>query len=140
VSHYSSLKILIFPSFHLRWETTRTAPSRTAICARGVCTVMASIYCYDMPLCRLATRTEPQSTTVSSMRSMVCSVVRSTSISHTTPCFLIGARGPRGLLGPTWTMLWRRLLTWHSLPCACRTWRLLQARPSHYTLSRTAPT
>jgi hypothetical protein len=24
---------------------------------------------------------------------------------------LMGACGPRGLLGPTWTMLWRRLLT-----------------------------
>jgi hypothetical protein len=41
------------------------------------------------------------------------------------------------LLGPTWMMLWRRLLTWHSLPCARRTWLLLRARPSHCTLSRT---
>jgi hypothetical protein len=57
-----------------------------------------------------------------------------------TQCFLMGARGPRGLLGPTWMMLWKRLLTWHSLPCARRAWLLLRARPSHYTLSRTALT
>jgi hypothetical protein len=36
-------------------------------------------------------------------------------------------------------MLWRRLLTWHSLPCARRIWLLLRARPSHCTLSKTAP-
>jgi hypothetical protein len=72
--------------------------------------------------------------------SMGCSAARSTSISHPTQCFLTGARGPRGLLGPTWMMLWKRLLTWHSLPCARRTWLLLRARPSHCTLSRTALT
>jgi hypothetical protein len=88
-------------------------------------------------LCRLATVIEPQSTTVGSMRSTGCSAVRSTSISCPTPCFLTGACGPRGLLRPTWMMLWRRLLTWHSLPCALRTWLLLLARPSHCTLSRT---
>jgi hypothetical protein len=37
-------------------------------------------------------------------------------------------------------MLWRRMLTWHSLPCACRTWLLLRTHPSHCTLSRTAQT
>jgi hypothetical protein len=88
-------------------------------------------------LCRLATGTEPRSTTVSSKRSMGYSAVRSTSISRPTPCFLMGARGPRELLGLTWMMLWRRVLTWHSLPCARITWLLLQARPSHCTLSRT---
>jgi hypothetical protein len=71
------------------------------------------------------------------MRSTGCSAAKSTSISHPTPCFLTGARGPRGLLGPTWMMLWRRLLTWHLLSCARRTWLLLRARPSHCTLSRT---
>jgi hypothetical protein len=90
-----------------------------------------------MPLCRLATGTEPQSTTVGSMRSTGCSAARSTSISRPTPCFLMGACGPRGLLGPTWMMLWRRQLTWHSLPCARRTWLLLWACPSHCTISRT---
>jgi hypothetical protein len=74
---------------------------------------------------------------VGSMRSTGCSAVRSMSISCPTPCFLTGAHGPRGLLGPTWMMLWRRLLTWHSLPYAHRTWLLLRARPSHCTLSRT---
>jgi hypothetical protein len=74
---------------------------------------------------------------VGSMRNTGCNAVRSTSISRPTPCFLTGAHGPRGLLGPTWMMLWRRLLTWHSLPCAHRTWLLLWARPSHYTLSMT---
>jgi hypothetical protein len=74
------------------------------------------------------------------MRSTGCSVVRSTSIFCPTLCFLTGARGSRGLLGPTWMMLWRRLLTWYSLPCAHRTWLLLQACPSHCTLSRTALT
>jgi hypothetical protein len=140
VLHYSSLKILTFPSFCLRWETTRTGHLRTAIYARGVCTIMASFYCCGMPLCRLTMGTEPQSTTISSMRSTTYSVVRSTSISHPTLCFLTGAHGPRGLLGPTWMMLLRRLLTWHSLPSAHRTWLLLWARPSHCTLSRTAPT
>jgi hypothetical protein len=101
---------------------------------------MASLYCCGMPLCRLAMGTEPQSTTDGSMRSTGCSVVRSTLISRHTLCFLMGAHCPRGLLAPTWMMLWRRLLTWHSLPCAHRTWLLLQARPSHCTLSRTAPT
>jgi hypothetical protein len=71
---------------------------------------------------------------------MGCSDVRSTSISRPTLCFLTGARGPRGLLGPTWTMLWRMLLTWHSLPCGRRTWLLLHARPSNCILSRTALT
>jgi hypothetical protein len=84
--------------------------------------------------------TEPQSTTVGSMRSTVCSAVRFTLISHLISCFLTGARGPRGLLGPTWMMLWRRLLTWHSLSCARRTWLLLRAHPSHCTLSRIALT
>jgi hypothetical protein len=77
---------------------------------------------------------------VGSMRSTVCSAMRSTSISCPTPCFLMGARGPHGLLGPIWMMLFRRLLTWHSLPCARRTWLLLWARPSHCTLSRSALT
>jgi hypothetical protein len=126
--------------FYLRWETTRIAPSRTAICVRGVCTITASLCCCGMPLCRLAMGIEPQSTTVGSMRSTVCSAVRCTSISCPTPCFMMGARGPRGLLGPTWMMLWRRLLTWHSLPCAHRTWLLLRTHPSHCTLSRTALT
>jgi hypothetical protein len=97
--HYSSLKILTFPSFCLRWETTCTAPSRTTACARGVCIVTTSFYCCGMPLCRLATGTEPQSTTVGSMRSTTYNAVRSTLISHPTLCFLTGARGPRGLLG-----------------------------------------
>jgi hypothetical protein len=44
------------------------------------------------------------------------------------------------VLGPTCIMLWRRLLTWHSLPCAHRTWLLLWARPSHCILSRTSLT
>jgi hypothetical protein len=101
------------PSFCLKWETARTTPSRMVICARGACTVTASLYCCGMPLCRLATGIEPQSTTVGSMRSTVCSIVRSTSISRPTLCFLTGAHGPRELLGPTWMMLWRRLLTWH---------------------------
>jgi hypothetical protein len=108
-----------------------------AIYARGACTVMASLCCCGMPLCRLATGAEPQSTTVGSMRCTGCSTVRSTSISHPTSYFLTRARAPRGLLGPTWMMLWRRLLTWHSLSCARRTWLLLWARPSHCTLSRT---
>jgi hypothetical protein len=42
-----------------------------------------------------------QSTMVGSMRSTGCSAVRSTSISRPTPCFLMGAHGPHGLLGPT---------------------------------------
>jgi hypothetical protein len=71
------------------------------------------------------------------MRSTSCSAARSTLISRPTLCFLTGARGPHGLLGLTWTMLWSKLLTWHSLLCACRTWLPLQARPSHCTLSRT---
>jgi hypothetical protein len=91
-------------------------------------------------LCRLAMGTEPQSTTIGSMRSTGYNAVRSTSISHPTPCFLTGAHGPRSLLGPTWMMLWRRLLTWHSLPCAHKTWLLLRACSSHSTLSRTALT
>jgi hypothetical protein len=77
---------------------------------------------------------------VGSMRSTCCSVVRSTSIFHPTLCFVTGAHDPRGLLEPTWMMLWRRMLTWHSPPCAHRTWLLLWARPSHCTLSRTALT
>jgi hypothetical protein len=71
------------------------------------------------------------------MRSTGCSTAWSTSISCPTPCFLMGACGPCRPLGPTWMMLWRRLLTWHSLPCAHRTWLLLWARPSHCTLSMT---
>jgi hypothetical protein len=118
VLHYSSLTILTFPCFCLRWETTCTAPSRMAACAQGVCTITASLCCCGMPLCRLAMGTELQSTTVSSMRSMACSAARSTSISYPTLCFLMGAHGPRGLLGPIWMMLWRELLTWHSPPCA----------------------
>jgi hypothetical protein len=43
-------------------------------------------------------------------------------------------------LGPIWTMLLRRMVTWHSLPSAHRTWLLLWARPSHCNLSRTALT
>jgi hypothetical protein len=112
-------------------------PSRTAVYARGACTVTTSLCCCGMPLCRLATGTEPQSTIVGSMRSTGCSAVRSTSISRPTPCFLTGACGPRGPLGPTWMKLWGRLLTWHSLPYAHRTWLLLRARPSHCTLSKT---
>jgi hypothetical protein len=94
-----------------------------------------------------------QSTTIDSMRSTAYSVARSTSISHSTLCFLMAAHGPCGLLGPTWMMLWRRLIKWHSLPfahrnwlllqahlCSHRTWLLLQARPSHCILSRTALT
>jgi hypothetical protein len=75
-----------------------------------------------------------------SMRSTAYSAARSMSISHPTLCFLMGARGPHGLLRPTWMMLWRRLLTWYSLPCARRTWLLLQARPSQCILSRIAQT
>jgi hypothetical protein len=101
---------------------------------------MTSLYCCGMPLCRLATGTEPQSTTVGSMRSTACNALRSTLISCPTMCFLMGAHGPRGLLGPTWMTLWKRLLIWHSLPCARRIWLLLQARPSHCILSRTALT
>jgi hypothetical protein len=101
---------------------------------------MPSLCCCGMPLCRLATGTEPQSTTISSMRSTVYSAVRFTSISHPTLCFLMGARDPRELLGPTWAMLWRMPLTWHSLPYAHRTCLLLQARPSHCILSMTALT
>jgi hypothetical protein len=127
--HYSSLKILTFLSFYLRWETTRTAPSRMAASARGVCTITASLCCCGMLLCRLAMGIDLQSTTVSSMRSTACSTTRSTSISR-----------PRGLLGPTWMMLWRRLLTWHLPPCARRTWLLLQTRPSRCIQSRTALT
>jgi hypothetical protein len=101
---------------------------------------MSSLCCCGMPLCRLATEIEPQSTTIGSMRSTGCNAARSTSISRPTPCFLTGAHGPRGLLGLTWMMLWRRLLTWHSLPSARRTWLLLRARPSHCTLSKTTLT
>jgi hypothetical protein len=111
-----------------------------AVCTLGACTVTASLCYYGMPLQRLATGTEPQSTTVGSMRSVGYSTARSTSISCPTLCFLMGAHGPRGLLRPTWTMLWRRMLTWHSLLCAHRTWLPLQACPSDSTLSRTALT
>jgi hypothetical protein len=83
---------------------------------------------------------EPLSTMIGSLRSTVCGAARSTSISCPTLCFLMGSRGPRGLLGPTWTMSWRRLLTWHSPPCARRTWLLLQAHPSRCILSKTART
>jgi hypothetical protein len=98
---------------------------------------MAYFCCYGTPLCRLAKGTEPQSTTVGSMRSTGCSTARSTSIFHPTLCFLMGAHGQRGLLGLTWMILWIRLLTWQSLLCARRTWPLLQARPSHCILYRT---
>jgi hypothetical protein len=91
-------------------------------------------------LCRLATGTEPQSTMVGSLRSTVCSAARSTLISRPTLCFLMGVSGPRWLLGPTWMMLWRRLLTWHSVPCAHRTWLPLQTHPSCCILSRTVLT
>jgi hypothetical protein len=111
-----------------------------AVYARGACTVTTSLYFCGMPLCRLTTGIEPQSTMVGSTRSTGCSATRSMSISRPTPCFLMGARGPRGLLGLTGMMLWRRLLTWHSLPCAHRTWLLLWACPSHCTLSRTDQT
>jgi hypothetical protein len=104
------------------------------ICARGSCTITASLCCCGMPLYRLAMVTEPQSTVVGSMRSMGYSALRSTSIFRPTLCFLMGARGQHGLLGPTWMMLWQ------SLPCARRTWLLLWARPSRCTLFRTALT
>jgi hypothetical protein len=111
-----------------------------AVCACGACTVMTSLCCCGVPLCRLAVVIEPHSTTVGSMRSTGYSAARSTSISYPTLCFLMGAHGPRGLLGLTWIMIWRRLLTWHSLLCAHRTWLPLQARPSHRTLSKTTLT
>jgi hypothetical protein len=128
------------PNSCLRWETSHTAPLRTADCACGVCTITASLCCCGTPSCRLAMGTRLPSTTVGSLRSTACSAVRSTSISHPTPCFLMAPRGPRGLSGPTWMMLWRRLLTWCSLPYAHRICLPLRARPSRYTRSRTAPT
>jgi hypothetical protein len=133
--HYSSLKILIFQC--VRWKTIRTAPLRTAIYAQGASTVTASLCCYGMPLSRLAMGTEPQSTTIGSMRSTGYNIARYTSISRPTPCFLIGAHGPHGLLVLTWMIIWRRLLTWHSLPCACKTYLLLQAR--HLTVPYLGP-
>jgi hypothetical protein len=116
VLHYSALKILIFPSFYLRWETTRTAPSRMTVCARVVCIITASLCCCGMPLCMLAMGTEPHSTTVGSMRSTTYNVARFTSIFHPILCFLM-----------RWAMSFR--FTTH------RT-----ARPSHCTVSRTALT
>jgi hypothetical protein len=53
-----------------------------------------------------------------STKSKVCPVVRSTVTSHSTPCFPMGARGPRGSLETIWTTLCRRLLTWRSPPYA----------------------
>jgi hypothetical protein len=101
------------PNSCLNWETTRTAPLRMAGSAHGVCTITASLCCCGMLSCRLATGTCLLSTMISSLRSTACSTMRSTSISCPTPCFLMGARGPHGSSGPTWMMLWRRLLTWH---------------------------
>jgi hypothetical protein len=75
-----------------------------------------------------------------SSRSTACSVVRSTSISHPTLCFLMGVRGPRGSSRTTCMRSWRRLLTCRSLPCAQRTSLPLRARLSHCTRSRTAQT
>jgi hypothetical protein len=109
-------------------------------CARGVCTITASLCCCGMLSCRLAMGIGLLSTMVSSSRSTVCSVVRSTSISLSTPCFLMGAHGQRGPSGLTWMMLWRRLLTWNSPPCARRICLPLRAHPSHCTRSRTALT
>jgi hypothetical protein len=53
------------------------------------------------------------------------------------PVFPDGRPWSMWAIGPTWMMLWRRLLTWHSLPCARSTWLLLRACPSHCILSRT---
>jgi hypothetical protein len=91
-------------------------------------------------LCRLATGMRFPSTTGDSSRSTACSAMRSTSISRPTPCFLMGARGPRGSSRMTWMTPWRRLLTWRSPPCAHRTCLPLRACLSHCTQSRTAPT
>jgi hypothetical protein len=109
-------------------------------CARGVCSVMASLCCCGMPLCRLAMGTCLLRTMVGSLRSMACSAVRSTSISHPTPYFLMGACGLCGLSGPTWMMLWRRMLIWRSSSFAHRICPPLRACPSHCTQYRTAPT
>jgi hypothetical protein len=128
------------PSSCLRWETTHTAPLRMATCTWGDSTITTSLYWCGMPLCRLAMGTEPQSISVGSMRSTACNATQSTSISCPTPCFLMGAHDPRGLSRLTWMMLWKRLLTWHSPPCARRIWLVLQACPSCYILSRTALT
>jgi hypothetical protein len=56
------------------------------------------------------------------------------------PVFVDGSTWSTWDIGLTWIMLWRRLLTWHSPPCARKNWLLLLARPSRYILSRTALT
>jgi hypothetical protein len=111
-----------------------------ACCARGVCTIMTFLYCYGTPSYRLATGTRLPSTMVESSRSMAYSTTRSTSISCPTPCFPMGAYGLHGPSGMTWMMQWRWLLTWRSLPCACRTCLPLRACHSRCTQSRTALT
>jgi hypothetical protein len=98
----SSLKILNLPSSCLRWETTHIAPLRMVDCAHGVYTITTSLCCCGTPSCRWATGTHLPSTMVGTSRSTACSVVRSTWISCLTPCFLMGAHGPRGLLGLLW--------------------------------------
>jgi hypothetical protein len=106
-------------------------------CAQGVCTVTASpCYC-GTPSCRLATERRFLSTVGGSTWSTACPAVRSTLISGPTPCFLMGAHGPRGLSGMTWTMPWRRLLMWRSLTYDRSVYLTQWARLSHYTPSRT---
>jgi hypothetical protein len=101
---------------------------------------MTFLCCCGTPLCRLATGTRFPSTMGGSTRSTTYSAARSMSISHPTTCFLMRACGPRGSSGMTWMMPWRRLLTWHSPPCARRTCLPLRARLSPCTRSMTAPT
>jgi hypothetical protein len=106
-------------------------------CTRGICTITASPCCCGTPLCRLAMERRFQSTVGGSTWSTTCRTVRSTLTSGPTPCFLMGVHGPRGFLGMTWMMPWRRLLTRRSPPCAHSACRTLWARLSHYTRSRT---
>jgi hypothetical protein len=111
---------------------------RTADCVQGVCTITTSPCCCGTPLCRLATERMFVSTMGGSTWSTTYPAVRSTSTSGPTPCFLIGARGIRGLSGMAWTTPWRRLLTWRSQPYAHSACRTQRARPSLCTRSRTA--
>jgi hypothetical protein len=128
------------PKILFGWEITCTTPLRTASYARGVCTITTSLHCSGTPSCRLAMGTGLPSTTGGSSRSMTYIAVRSMLITRPTPCFLMGAHGPHGSSVMTWTMPWRRLLTWHSPPCAHRTCLPMQACLSHCTQFRTAVT
>jgi hypothetical protein len=80
------------------------------------------------------------STTGSSTKSMAYPIVMSTSTSHSTTCFLMGAHGPCGSLEITSMMPWRMLLTWCSSPYACSTCLTPRACLSRCTRSRTTPT